>query len=173
MLGTFPSHTNLAQSKPVSHPLSTLHMTSHAVKRPTRERLARQRGLQGDEPSSGLLHEVSLLCRWSPILPKPLRMLTAPAAYGLQAVRTATWVAAILMTAVGLRAGCFSLVDASLLAAQRYISILSPYAADARRVACHAYTRRSCLTAQEGRKQLWCVHNSILCTLPGWWHPAG
>ncbi|CAL5226155.1 g8978 [Coccomyxa viridis] len=60
------------------------------------------------------LHE-----QWSPILPKPLRLITAPAAYGLQAVRTATWVAAILMTAVGMRAGCFSLVDASLLAAQR------------------------------------------------------
>jgi hypothetical protein len=60
-----------------------------------------------------------LACRWSPILPKPIRMATAPAAYGLRAVRTATWVAAILMTAVGLRAGCFSLVDASMLAAQR------------------------------------------------------
>ena len=57
--------------------------------------------------------------RWSPILPKPLRLVTAPAVYGLQAVRTATWVAAVLMTAVGLRAGCFSMVDASLLAAQR------------------------------------------------------
>lgn len=64
--------------------------------------------------------EQPVLYRWSPILPKPLRLITAPAAYGLQAVRTATWVAAILVTAVGLRAGCFSLVDASLLAAQRY-----------------------------------------------------
>ena len=76
--------------------------------------------MQGDEPSPGLPHEFSAQCRWSPILPKPLRLLTAPAAYGLHAVRTATWVAAILMTAVGLRAGCFSLVDASVLAAQRY-----------------------------------------------------
>lgn len=59
--------------------------------------------------------------RWSGILPKPLRLATAPAATGLRAVRGATWAAAILMSAVGLRAGCFSLVDASLLAAQRYL----------------------------------------------------
>lgn len=64
-------------------------------------------------------NNLTLLCRWSGLLPRQLRAATAPAALGLRAVRGATWAAAILLTAIAARESAFSLVDAGFLAAHQ------------------------------------------------------
>ena len=53
------------------------------------------------------------------MLPQQLQSAAAPAVLGLRLMRGAVWAAAVVLSAAGLRASCFSLADAGLLAAQR------------------------------------------------------
>lgn len=58
------------------------------------------------------------------MLPAQLRSAAAPAVLGLRLARGAVWAAAVVLSAAGLRAGCFQLADAGLLAAQRRAAFL-------------------------------------------------
>ena len=59
------------------------------------------------------------------MLPAQLRSAAAPAVLGLRLARGAVWAAAVVLSAAGLRAGCFQLADAGLLAAARSVGLFA------------------------------------------------